>query len=394
MALEKFNKTKKCYGCVSCKNNCPMEAITFKVDDKGNSYPEVDKNKCIECKICDKFCIINDANNVCNKNQQYYAFVNKNQQEIVRSSSGGAFLAILNYFFEIKESIVVYGVELKYNPKVYAEHTRVTTYEEAKRFCGSKYVHSDMSVIYNNILEDIQQEKFVIISGLPCQISAVKKFLRGKRVSEDNIFFIDLICHGTGGQQFFDDFISYLEKKYKSKIIEYKFRDKNQSWKGYPSYVKFENGKELKNTLILRNFPIIYLKGYLMKETCFNCQYSKVEREGDITLGDFWGIEKVKSTIDYNKGVSLIIANSLESKKVLNFLNNKGELYEIPIEISLKYQNNLVKGHEKPIDYQSFWKCYENSGIEKIFQEYGSNNIKYKIRYYLKKMAILLNIYK
>lgn len=326
--------------------------------------------------------------------QKYFAYINKNLNEIKGSSSGGAFLSIVKIIFSLHENVVVYGCEMKYKPNIHAEITRSYKYQDCLKFSGSKYIAGDIKNVFKYIDEDVNNGMYIVISGLPCQLSAIRNYLKIKKYNEDRFFFIDLICHGTGNVDFFENFVSLLSKKYNSEIIQYKFRDKNQGWKGYPSYVKFINGKELKNTLILRNFPILYLNGYIIRKSCFSCQFSNLNRVGDITLGDCWGIEASEGKIDTKYGVSLIISNSDKSEQVLSFISQYGYIKEIAKETVISNQQNLVNGHKPPKEYDQFWNLYKNKGIKKVLKKYGSMNVRQFVRFYLKKFAIKFHLYK
>ncbi|WP_041139760.1 Coenzyme F420 hydrogenase/dehydrogenase, beta subunit C-terminal domain [Beduini massiliensis] len=394
MSLNEFKKDSSlCSGCTLCSIVCPTKAITYKSDLNGFIYPKIDNEKCIECSRCDKICHINTNESQNSELLKGYAFINNSKDELLISSSGGAFISIVKAIFKKENNVSVYGAEMFYEPNVHVRHTRATTIEEARKFSGSKYIYSDIKNILSNIIEDIYDNKFIIFSGLPCQIKAIKNYLSVKNVDSKKIMYIDLVCHGTSSKGFFDNFINMLEKKYKSKVIIFKFREKKLGWKGYPCYVKFQNGKELKNTFLLRNYPVLYLKGLLMRKSCFNCQFSSSKRISDITLGDFWGIEKIKNNLNTKNGISMITINSEKGLEISSLLSNFGTLIEVSIPDIINEQDNMQHGHNQPTDYDSFWKSYEKFGITYVLKKYGSLNLKGWLRYYFKKLLIQLKVY-
>lgn len=391
-----FDNATKCCGCKSCVINCPTKAIEFSRYEHGQYYPKINQNLCVHCNICDNLCVIDHHKSKENNfEKKFMAFVTNDKSKISISSSGGAFLAIIKAIFEKKENVVVYGAEMTYNTSILnVVHTRYYNYDDCRKFSGSKYVSSDLSNVFGYLDEDIKNNRYIIFSGLPCQIEAIKNYLSMKKFSHESIFFIDLICHGVGSKKFFDEFITELCKKYNSQINEFRFRDKRQGWKGYPCYVEFKNGKELNNTIYLRNFPILYLKGYLMRKSCFNCNHSNLNRISDITLGDFWGIEKTDCNIERKNGVSLIIFNTHKSNQLIDILENYGNMIEVSEDEVIDQQDNLNSGHIEPEDYHEFWGLFESNRYNQILKQYGSNNLKYKIRWVFKKIAILMGIYK
>lgn len=395
MALENFSEFKnKCCECNGCEAICPKNAIDFVQKKNSFSVPHIDENKCIECKLCDEECSINTINK--NENiylQKAYMHMNNKKEIHLSSSSGGAFQSIVTMIFGQNNKTVVYGAELFLEGQQFVcKHTRAYKLEDCKKFSGSKYIKSDLRNVFNVLNEDYLNGYQIVFSGLPCQVQAIKNFIKIKNMNLSKFFFIDLICHGVGSTQFFHDLINFIEKKYNSKVIEFKFRDKSQSWKGYPIYAKLEDGTELKNTALLRTFPILFLKGIIMRESCFNCQFSSLTRNSDITLGDFWGLEKIKK---YNKkGVSLIIVNSKNAEIVINKLLNNEDSFtkEVNLCDAIRNQSNLNKGHSKPLEYETFWQDYQNLEFIKLLSKYGNYNIKGKIKVILKKVKNILQM--
>lgn len=393
MGLSNYKDDKeKCCNCKNCMKNCPVNAIEFTQETNGFMYPKINSN-CIECKICDKLCYINSNFKRNVDGQQFFAFINNNNEELDTSTSGGAFLSISKYFFENSKTII-YGAETIYDRKIYVKHTRAVSFEDSKKFSGSKYINSDISDIYNYIKEDYKNYDKLIFTGLPCQIYAIKQFIKLNNYDVCKFFFIDLICHGVGSEIFFQRYVDFLEKKYKSKIIKFSFRFKILGWKGYPYYAEFENGLKLKNTFILRNYPILYTKGYIIRKSCFNCSFANLNRFSDITLGDFWGADKIK--FETSKGVSLIIANTEEGKNISKQLIKYGTMQEISKGQAIEGQGNLINIHsEIPKDYEKFWEdYYKEKDLSKLLKKYGGLNIQSFIKYYLKKLLVKLRIKK
>ena len=47
-----INDKVNCSGCTACYAVCPQSAIEMKLDEEGFKYPRVDKNRCVECGLC------------------------------------------------------------------------------------------------------------------------------------------------------------------------------------------------------------------------------------------------------------------------------------------------------------------------------------------------------
>ena len=53
-----------------------------------------------------------------------------------------------------------------------------------------------------------------------------------------------------------------------------------------------------------------FLKDLYLRPSCYDCKFKTLQRASDITLADFWGIEKIIPEINVEKGVSLCWASS------------------------------------------------------------------------------------
>ena len=47
---------RKCTACYACFNVCKKNAISFKEDEYGALYPNIDPEKCVNCGACIKVC--------------------------------------------------------------------------------------------------------------------------------------------------------------------------------------------------------------------------------------------------------------------------------------------------------------------------------------------------
>ena len=330
--------------------------------------------------------------------KKVFGFVNEEQQ-VMRSSSGGAFIALCNAFESIhgKENVSFYGVT--YDKQMNVCHMRVESAKECAIFQGSKYVKSDCNQkIFTQVKEDLLNGKKVLFSGTPCQVFGLKNTLKVSNVDERDLLTVDVICHGTPDRRIWDDYKQWLENKKASKLINYSFRYKPEGWKAYPALAEFENGDKLINTAETSVFSKMHMKAYSITKGCFSCPFSKEERVSDITLGDFWGIENINHQIYNKKGVSLILVNSRNGEINIDYMKNgKILLQEIEGNEYLKYQHNLRKATEKPNNYDTFWKDYEEQGYEFCLKKYLGFGNRYIFRFNIKKIVrktIFIELYR
>ncbi len=228
-----------CCGCTACASVCIHDAIIMQPDALGFLYPVADKEKCIDCGLCEKVCAFNE-NYDKSLNLDIpiaYAARHKDMREVESSRSGAAFIAISDYILE--QGGAVYGAG--YTDHFRVVHKRATTKEERDEFKGSKYVQSDMGNCFRQVKEDLKSGRMVLFSGTPCQTSGLNSYI-GKKLRE-NLYLVDIVCHGVPGPYIWRDYIDYLEKKQGAKICWVNFRDKQQfGWAAHKETFKFVNG--------------------------------------------------------------------------------------------------------------------------------------------------------
>ncbi len=360
-----------CCGCTACASICVHNAIIMKPDALGFLYPKVDESKCVECGLCEKVCQFCD-----NYDRSYnlkepiaYAARHKDIDEVMRSRSGAAFVAISDYILE--QGGVVYGAGYKDHFRV--AHNRAVTKKERDEFRGSKYVQSDMSGIFCQVKEDLKKGIIVLFSGTPCQTAGLNSYI-GKKLRE-NLILVDIVCHGVPAPFVWRDYINFLEKKKNSEIVVVNFRDKELfGWKDHKESYKYENG----DVESLVYFTDLFYKHIMLRHSCEVCHFTNLQRPSDMTLADFWGWERNVPTMNEdNKGLSLILLNSEKGKRIFNSTKDRMNINEVDV-------NNCIQTRMQfPTSIHSlrnqFEKDYSNRGFSYIYKKYVQPNIIRKI---------------
>ena len=278
-----------CTGCSACFNICPVKCIDMKMDKEGFLFPVIKSNECTDCQKCKKVCpILSPAELNNNNNPSVYACWNKDEGIRYESSSGGAFSALAASVIE--EDGVVYGAA--YDNTMTVRHIAVTNNKDLYKLRGSKYVQSDLGNVFSDIKEHLNVGKKVLFSGTPCQVAGLKNFMMDKSA---DLITCDLFCHGVPSPGLFSKYIKYIEKKIGDKVVDYKFRSKQYGWGVTSRVVISEHGTQK----VMKNKDDSFYYGFAyrlcLRNACYNCKYTKVERVGDITLGDFWELKKSPS---------------------------------------------------------------------------------------------------
>jgi len=353
-----------CTGCAACINSCNHNAIKMTKEYQGFFYPIVDEKKCVSCGLCKKVCPANCLS-LPHRHIQVYAALVKNDEERAKSTSGGIFACLAKRV--IQSGGYVYGAVLDSDLSVH--HIEAHTYEEMERLRNSKYVQSDIGLCFQQAKKRLQSGKTVLFSGTPCQIAGLRNYLK-KNYS--NLLTIDILCHGVPSPGMFQKYRKNEESLASSSLINIQFRTKSIGWKENVTIRKFANGR---NADWADTFVPGFLSDYFLRQSCYSCHYSTDERQGDITLGDYWGYRETAPEYieDDDKGISLVIINTDKGKLAFQSIKREIAFAKRTIDDAKRGNAVLSKPCEKPKDYVSFWNDAANMDWnqlkEKYFQE-------------------------
>lgn len=384
-----FDDKKDCSGCGACFNICPKQAIDMRADEVGFIYPYINDDKCIACGLCKKVCYFQNENVL--KESDLKTFVAISQDtKLEESASGGVFASIAQSI--IKNNGYAYGCAMVYeNEELIPKHICVDKLENLTQLKGSKYVQSNAYYIYKEIKKKLDKGRIVLFSGTPCQVSGLKGYLQKKY---ETLFTIDIVCHGVPSVQLFHDYLNLIEKKRDIKIINYKFRDKHDGWKLHGKMTYCDKNKNMSSEYFdaeESSYYQMFLNSYIYRKNCYFCPYASKNRQGDITIGDYWCIDLVHpeymknngGIVDDTRGVSCLIINNERGNKLVNQYG-QGILYlSSSYEYASRYNGQLM--------YPSPYKC-ERDYILKKYVTKGYEDVENWYQRRLKKIRFKRNI--
>lgn len=381
---------KMCTGCSTCSVKCPRNAIRMQQDSEGFFRPFIDNNLCIDCQCCKQVCPSNQENTR-NYGMQTsaYAYMNQDVEVKRKSSSGGAFIALAQHV--ISHDGVVFGAT--YDDNFFVRITKAEFLQDVYPMMGSKYVESLVGDSYREVEQLTDQGRMVLFTGLPCQIAGLYSFL-GEKAGSDLLFTVDLLCHGVPSSRLFTLYISALEE-HLGKIDKYSFRDKSKWGWGNWGSIEYKKGNKLKTKMILPASDYYYglfFKENCFRESCYKCKYAHLPRIGDISIGDFWGIEETLPLKEIRDGVSLILVNNDHAKSLLLKAEMYDEFNMADLTTACDINKTIIEPTKRPDSRDYFYQGLEKLGFVENAKKYVKvrNIIPVIARYIPKRLKIIL----
>ena len=359
----------QCCGCNACGDVCTKNAIDFKADVEGFWYPEVNKSLCTDCGLCETVCPINNIRDL--KKNDYpkpaytFAAVHKNMRIRWNSTSGGAYTALAETM--LQEGGYVSGAI--YNEGFTGVHNYVTNLpEDLEKLRSSKYLQSNAEGLFKEIKSLLIKGEKVLACGTPCQMAALRCFLRK---DYENLLIVDFVCRGVNSPKVYRAYLDSLEKKFGSKVVYVKAKNKELGWRNLTRKVIFENGQSYYGVSMIDDFRRGYHTNVFCRPSCYNCQFKDFPRISDITIADYWGIEKVDKNLDMNIGTSMILLNSNKGIAYFEKVKDKLDYRETAFEAIIGGNIALYKSIEPAkLDRDAFFKDLDSYGFDYVTEKY------------------------
>ena len=334
-----LSSKQNCTGCSACANICPRGCIKMTADEEGFLYPVVNEEMCMDCGLCENVCPM------LHKPQQHEllaVYGAKNNDDAVRftSSSGGMFTLFAEEI--LQQGGVVVGAAL--DEQLNVQHVLVDSIADLPKLRGSKYVQSKIGRIYSEVRQILRAGRRVLFSGTPCQIAGLKKYL--VKPSE-NLLTVDVVCHGVPSPKVYQKHLRELAQEAGEPVVQVKFRDKAKGWKQgetlfFTEHLRFGASKRQETYMRL------FLNNISIRPSCGECAFNNKRSLADITIADYWGIDKQFPEFDDDKGVTLVLVNSAAGAELLAQVKDKAELLTTDFAKGAEY--NLAVSKSLPLN--------------------------------------------
>ena len=344
----KKNPSINCTGCGACATVCPKDCIRLTPNAEGFLCPVIDEDKCIGCHRCTGVCPSLQKPECTDRISCALAIVNRDSAQHRASSSGGVFVLLATEI--IARGGVVFGAAFTEDFGG-VEHVAVSKVEELRRIMQSKYLQSRIGDSYREAKRLLDAGAPVLFTGTPCQIAGLLRYL-GREY--DNLYTQDFVCHGVPSPEIWRRYLTYLEKKKRSRAVAVEFRNKRYGWGAYHMLITFANGKTYRR----HHGEDPYMRGFLadiyLRPSCHRCDCKGAVRPSDITLADFWGVAKAYPELYNAYGTSLVLAHSERGRELLAGLKNVTST-PVDLDVALRYNTAALTSATPSPRRDAFW---------------------------------------
>ena len=382
-----INKIEDCCGCNACSDICKQGAITYSFDQEGFCYPTIDPEKCNDCGACEKVCPILNIKDL-KKNEfdlpQCHAMIHKNLEIRFDSSSGGAFSALAELIY--KQGGYVGGAIWTSDWMV--EHFISSNRDDLEKLRSSKYLQSNAQGFYKAERQLLLQGEKVLVCGTPCQMAALRAFLRKPY---DNLIIVDFICGGINSPKVWRKYLKYQEEKFGAKVIYIKTRNTELGWRKVATKIVFNNGKTFYDPVdkctFMRGF--IETKAYC-RPSCYQCKFKGLPRISDITIADFWGAEKfVSKEFDNDLGTSVAMVNNSKGKSFYEQITSSILDKNISLCTILKTNSALTKIIVNQLtNRKEFFNDLDKMSFGELAKKYIKSSYRPKFKSLIKRYTL------
>ena len=303
------SKPDRCTGCGLCAVKCPKHCILMQPDAEGFMRPAVKDEQCLSCGVCQAVCPVNHQPDGVAVNKAYAAY-SIDEQIRQNSSSGGI-------FSELAEIVLAAGGAVagaSMQPDGVVRHILAETTEQLALLRGSKYVQSEAWHVFAPIQSMLDAGRTVLFTGTPCQTAAMSVGLNGPA---ERLILVDLICHGAPSPAVWKRYVDFRSEQAGAKCTDVSFRDKQESWQRYRLKMQFANGTSYAAPAAEDPYLRAFLKNASLRPSCSDCMFKGSHRVSDLTLADYWGVERLHPIQNAKQGVSLVLVHSEKGQQLL-----------------------------------------------------------------------------
>lgn len=369
----------ECVGCGACAAVCPAQAIAMQPDAEGFAYPALAAESCTRCGLCLRQCVGLRQRRAAQGEPKAYLAFHRRADIRKQSSSGGLFYALASNV--LAKGGAVYGAAL--DETFCVRHIRAASEADVRRLMASKYVQSDLGAVYAPMLEDLKAGVPVLFCGTPCQVGAMRRFVR--QMPENQPLFVDFVCHGVPSPEVWQSYLRYLRRK--GGIASVQFRSKEKGWHDYHFAVQYRVGKRRAHSHERDPYMRAFLSNRNLRPSCYACAWKGDRSEADITLADAWKIEKEYPAWADDRGTSLLLVHTEQGAAACGEMAAQVAMRETDCGQWREWNPSMVRTAPEPAGRRDFFRAFLASETVAFWRRQSRMPLKMRARCLLKAIA-------
>lgn len=317
-----------------------------------------------------------------------YLAYNKDDNIRKKSSSGGIFYECAKYILD--NNGIVFGAA--WTNEWLVDMIAINNINDLPKLIGSKYVKANNQNTFEECKQYLDNNKLVLYSGTPCQIMSLKKYLDK---DYENLYTISIACHGTLPIQIWKDYLESIQRS-NITITNINMRSKeNTVWENYNIVIEYSDGKKLIESHNDNKYFKAFLSDKYLNTSCYNC-IAKTPFKSDISIGDYWGINK--QNINKNLGISFILINTNKGNILIDILkdnltltkdnydyiyNHNAGLHSIINKQKEKYSKTIFRKNVAIITmhiHSNYGGCLQAYALQKTIKDLGYNCVTFNYK--------------
>ena len=312
-------------------------------DACGFLRPQIDAEACIGCGACDTVCTVLNPPAEDKVEEAHWARANDDSL-LDRSSSGGVFGLLARDV--LSRGGLVAGAAWADGCRG-VRHIVVEHEGDLDPVMRSKYVQSSVGRgVYGGIRDALRVGRSALFSGTACQVAGMRSYL-GKLADSELFLGIDVICHGVPSPELWRRWLGYVEEREGGEVHEVNFRSKTTGWLSYSvmyEYMTEKDGAPRRSSTKFSNdwYMRAFLKNASLRGSCLSCPFKR-RCGSDITIGDFWGIQRQHPEVPVDGGVSAVLGNTWKGVDALSRISESMTIGDSSLEKVVPGNPSLVR---------------------------------------------------
>jgi hypothetical protein len=108
------------------------------------------------------------------------------------------------------------------------------------------------------------------------------------------------------------------------------------------------------------------MQAFLKKQTtsanCTNCRYRQAKHDSDFYIGDAWNVNRIRTNIDDNYGITTVFANTEKATEYMDELRAQNRVFDMTLDEALYERPDLLGSSENMEEKEKFYEKFLKEG--------------------------------